>query len=90
MLTSGKFPFNQAESWKASRIWPKGARQGSRAFAAAQGRDVCKPPRRLKHEGTGEAGADFGERFFGYFLVATRKYLAFGGETPIKISVVTQ
>ena len=27
-----------------------------------------------------------GERFFGYFLVATRKYLAFGCENPIKIT----
>ncbi len=27
-----------------------------------------------------------GERFFGYFLVATRKYLVFGCENPIKIT----
>ncbi len=32
------------------------------------------------------AAADPGERFFGYFLVATRKYLAFGCENPIKIT----
>jgi hypothetical protein len=33
----------------------------------------------------GCAAADPGERFFGYFLVATRKYLAFGCENPIRI-----
>ena len=32
------------------------------------------------------AVADPGERFFGYFLVATRKYLAFGCENPIRIT----
>jgi hypothetical protein len=31
------------------------------------------------------AAADPGERFFGYFLVATRKYLAFGCENPIRM-----
>ncbi len=34
------------------------------------------------------AAADPGERFFGYFLVATRKYLAFGCENPIEITAV--
>ncbi len=34
-------------------------------------------------EGTGEAGAAPGEHFFGYFLVATRKYLAYPGETGL-------
>jgi hypothetical protein len=31
-----------------------------------------------------------GERFFGYFLVATKKYLAFGCENPIRILVSRQ
>ncbi len=60
----------------------------SRKAGAKKG-PFSDPLRQASSEGTPHGQYPYGaqspgERFFGYFLVATRKYLAFGCENPIK------
>ncbi len=81
--SSGAPSANEARARKARGTDPPRPPQG-------QGRPFGGPPESSEwaRVAAGCAAADLGERFFGYFLVATRKYLAFGCENPIRILAV--
>ncbi len=78
-------PFRRAEHRRPGRIRPAWHYHAGRAWDARVGRRTgmcCRPtPPRPRSAG---GFAPEGRRFFGYFLVATRKYPARGAGTAIK------